>query len=193
VDQSNTQVNSDLVTALSRGSEEALKQLFDLLGPRVFNYCRKLVHRQEDAEELLQDIFLKIWQFREKIDPGKNFEVLLFTIARNHIINFARKRVSYSLTGTGDLKAYDRPVENEDYRFDLEAVYQQYNKVMMQLSARSREVFVLSREQGLSNKEIAGKLGISVRTVESHISSAIRLLRRELKDAYILLVLFLFQ
>lgn len=193
MNSSNTPVSSDLVAALSRSSEEALKELFDLLGSRVFHYCKKLVHRQEDAEELLQDIFLKIWQYRGKIDSTKNFEVFLFTVARNHIINFARKRVSYCLTETGSLEAYDRPAENDVYVFNTEALYKQYHQVMSRLSARNRQVFVLSREQGLSNKEIARDLGISVRTVESHISSAIRLLRKELKDHYILLVLFVFQ
>lgn len=147
-----------------------------------------------DAEELLQDVFLKLWQFREKLDTSTNFEAFVFTITRNSILNFARKQVGYELTVTGNLEetiptaaAWDRP------RSNYAEIYREYLRVLEQADEKRREVFRLSREEGLTHRQISEKLHIPVRTVEFYIAGMLKLLRRELKDNYILLVLFLFR
>lgn len=180
-----------LIPDLCNGSEQALKDIFDLFGKKVFNYCRKMVGNQEDAEELLQDVFLKIWQFRQQIDITANFEAFLFTVTRNHLLNFARKKAA-SVISVGVEMEENIPVYAEAHqKINYKQVYQQYRQVLEKLGPKSREVFVLSREHQLTNKEIAQKMGISVRTVETHVSNALSVLRGELKDAYLILLLFI--
>lgn len=185
-------ISAALVSDLKSGNEEALKEILELLGPKVLNYCKKKGLGAPDAEELLQDVFLKLWQFRNKLDTSTNFEAFIFTITRNTVLNFARKQVGYELTATGVLE--EGSVGSWDvHRSSYEEVYREYLRILNQADDNRREIFRLSREEDLSHKQIAEKLGISVRTVEFHISGMLRSLRAELKDGYILLVLFLFR
>jgi RNA polymerase sigma-70 factor (ECF subfamily) len=187
----NINISPALVLRLKGGEEHALREIFALLGPKVFNYCKKQVNNEEDAEELLQDIFLKIWQFRDKLDPSAGFEIILFTIARNHIINFARKRIGYTLTPSGELEPYENRSTEGDRNIAFQKIERQYQQVLEKLPPKRREIFEMSREHGLSNKEISAKMGISIRTVETHVSHVLSIMRNEFKDTYIFLVLFL--
>jgi RNA polymerase sigma-70 factor (ECF subfamily) len=181
-----------LIVNLCHGSEQAFRDLFDLLGKKVFHYCVKKVGNPEDAEELLHDVFLKIWQFRENIDPSANFEIFLFTVARNHILNFARNRAAGTIQNTDALSEQIYSIDETHHAINYKDTYLQYQQVLATLGSKSRQVFELSREQGLSNKEIAGKMDISVRTVEKHVSNVLSIMRTELKEVYILAVIFLF-
>lgn len=180
-----------LLLRFRNGEEEALRSLLDLLGPKVLGYCRKKVGNDEDAEELLLDIFLKLWHFREKLDMTADLQVLLFTIARNHILNFIRQKATRQLATIAPEDAFQQPEEHLSHRLDYNELYRQYQLVLQKLGDKQRAVFRMSREEGLSHREIADKLGISVRTVEAHIHSSLKVIRTELKDTYILLVLLL--
>ena len=147
----------------------------------------------QDAEELLQDVFFKVWQFREKLDVSLHIESLIFTIARNAILNFARKQVGYELSRDGNLEDSPAFAAWDIHRSSYNEIYREYCRVLEYATDKGREVFRLSREEGLSHKQIAAKLNISVRTVEFHISGTLKILRAEFKDSYILLVLFLFR
>lgn len=178
-----------LVTELSNGSEKAFRELFDHFGKKVFHYSLKMVKNTEDAEELLHDVFLKIWQFKEQIDPKENFEIFLFTVARNHLLNFARKRLHTVSASPDQLMAIIEP--QQEYQLTYKELYRQYRLVLEQMGPKSRQVFELSREHGLSNKDIAQRMGISVRTVETHISNVLSVMKGELKDAFVVLTIFL--
>lgn len=147
-----------------------------------------------DAEEILQDVFLKLWQFRENLDISTNFEAFVFTVTRNTLLNFARKQVGYELSATGNLEDI-MPGHSawDNHHISYKEIYQQYLHILEQADDRRREVFRLSREEGLSHRQIAEKLNIPVRTVEFYISGMLKVLRTELKDSYILLTLFLFR
>lgn len=176
---------------IKNGNEKALQELIRQIGPKLFNYCLKHTGRREDAEELTQDILLKLWRFRDRIDSAVNIEVFLFIVARNHLLNFARKKTGYILTPGGELEQLDHPVEDHQ-RIDYQALLAQYQRVMDNLGAKRREVFRLSREQGLTNKEISERLGISIRTVETHVSHVLAIMRQEFKDTYVLLAFLYF-
>lgn len=179
---------------LKAGNEDALKKLLELFGPKLLNYCKKQGISVSDAEELLQDVFLKLWQFREKLDLSTNFEAFVFTVTRNALLNFARKQVGYELTSSGDLEGIAPFFAAWDPdRISYAEVYRQYQRVLERVEDKRREAFRLSREEGLSHRQIAEKLNISVRTVEFYISATLKLLRTELKESYILLVLILFR
>lgn len=179
----------DFMHRFKQGEEEALSQLLRLLGPKVLGYCKKKTGNDEDAEELVLDIFLKLWHFRDRIDPDSNPEALLFTIARNHIINFIRNKAVRQLKTASAAEAELHPENSIICKLDYAELYRQYQQVLDKLGDKQRTVFRLSREEGLSHREIAERMGISIRTVEAHIHSCLKVLRTELKDAYVLLAL----
>lgn len=180
-----------LLLRLRHGEEDALRSLLDLLGPKVLAYCKKKVGNDEDAEELLLDIFLKLWHFREKIDQTADVQVLLFTIARNHILNFIRQKATRQLATIAPAETISQQEDAVRQRMDYNELFSQYQQVLEKLGEKQRAVFRMSREEGLSHREIADKLGISIRTVEAHIHSSLKTIRTEFKDAYILIVLLL--
>ncbi|WP_343745293.1 RNA polymerase sigma-70 factor [Chitinophaga sp.] len=193
MDNTTNLISPKLLQRLRHGEEDALRSLLDLLGPKVLAYCKKKVGNEEDAEELLLDIFLKLWRFREKIDLTADVQVLLFTIARNHILNFIRNKATRQLATIAPEEVLPQQDDHIRQRMDYNELFNQYQQVLEKLGEKQRAVFRMSREEGLSHREIADKLGISVRTVEAHIHSSLKTIRTELKDAYILIVLLLIQ
>lgn len=185
-------IKSILVTELCNGSEIAFRKIFDQYKIKVFHYCLKMVRNPVDAEELLHDVFLKVWQFRSRIDPAINFEIFLFTIARNHLLNFVRKKIPVTTVPPDQLIQHTHLFHEED-QLNYKEIYAQYRLVLQSLSPKSRQAFELSREYGLSNKEIARQMNVSVRTAETHVSNALSVLRGELKDTFILLMILLSQ
>ncbi|MEZ2444150.1 RNA polymerase sigma factor [Chitinophaga sp. RCC_12] len=192
MDNTTILISPFLLRRFREGDEEALRSLLDLLGPRVLGYCRKKVGIEEDAEELLLDIFLKLWHFRAKLDETADIQVLLFTIARNHILNFIRNKVSRRLMTTDPEHALLQPADSILHRLDYNELYKQYQGVLDSLGDKQQAVFRMSREEGLSHREIADKLGISIRTVEAHIHSSLKVIKAELRDSYILLLILFF-
>jgi RNA polymerase sigma-70 factor (ECF subfamily) len=169
-------IDPELVVGLKNNSETAFRQIFDLLGDKVYNYCRKVTGNLQEAEELLQDIFFKVWQFRARIDPRENFEVLLFTIARNHLLNHLRKKAGVPVLPT--------PLDPEFFfPLEFQEIYLQYTKILENLAPRTREIFELSRETELTNKQIAEHFLISTKAVEFHITKALKIIRNQLDKA----------
>lgn len=193
MDNTTNLISPKLLQRLRHGEEDALRSLLDLLGPKVLAYCKKKVGNEEDAEELLLDIFLKLWHFREKIDQTADVQVLLFTIARNHLLNFIRNKATRQLATIEPAETLPQQEDHIRQRMDYNELFSQYQQVLEKLGEKQRAVFRMSREEGLSHREIADKLGISIRTVEAHIHSSLKTIRTELKDAYILIVLLLIQ
>jgi RNA polymerase sigma-70 factor (ECF subfamily) len=184
-------IDPELVVGLNNNSEKAFRQIFDLLGNKVYNYCRKVAGNPQEAEELLQDIFFKVWQFRARIDSRENFEILLFTIARNHLLNHLRKKTgvsvvstveaSGSVSGQQDLSDQLAPVVY--FPSEFQEIYQQYRKVLDSLGSRTKEIFELSRDYEFTNKQIAEHFVISTKAVEFHITKALKIIRNKLDKA----------
>jgi len=122
-------IDPELVVGLKNNSETAFRQIFDLLGDKVYNYCRKVTGDIQEAEELLQDIFFKVWQFRARIDPRENFEVLLFTIARNHLLNHLRKKAGVPVLPVSLAPEFFFPLEFQEIYLQLDIAFDHVRNV----------------------------------------------------------------
>ncbi len=173
----NPEFEKDLILKLNRGDPMAFSHLFSLYKNQVFYYCMRYVKEKEIAEDLTQDVFLTIWDKRKIIDPETPFSAFLYTITRNLIFDTfrsleARSRLYRTLLAHA--VDYTEEVEKKLEEKNIRELLQQ---ALKGLTERQREVFLLSREKGLSHKEIALKLDISLYTVQDHIKDALERIR----------------
>lgn len=167
-----------LVKRLKRSDKKAFDRLYRKYEEKLYAFAYKLTRSHEEAKEIVQYTFLKIWEKRSTIDEEKNFEAFLFTIARNKVYNKARKRTyahAYEnyLKNKLSHKQNNGTEESLQYRETWEII----KNAIEQLPPRRKEVFTMSRINGLSNKEIANLTDTSVSNIENHINKALKLLR----------------
>lgn len=174
--------DSELARNINAGNKNAYKELFDRYAPRVFQFSLSYLKNKSDAEELVQDVFLKIWENRESLDQSKNFKSFIFKIAVNAIYDFIRhKNIENAFS---DFTKNNSEIgTNETWHSVIfEDMQQNLQKLVVQLPEQQQKIFQLSKIEGLSNDEIATRLNISKRTVENHIYRAVSFLKEHFKN-----------
>jgi RNA polymerase sigma-70 factor (ECF subfamily) len=160
-----------LIKQLNNGSEKAFDQIYRIFSPRVFSFALSLLQDKQEAEEIVQDVFIKIWNKREELSLSGSFESYLLTISKNIVLNTIRK-ADYHRGYLKHKQNYPEPapqLEEEINCRELETIYQ---KAIEKLSPRKREIFILNQRHSFSYDEIAQKLDISVKTVRNQMDSA---------------------
>lgn len=181
---------TDWIIALKEGNLQAFNELFERYGKRLYHFSIGYLKSIENAEEIVQEVFMKIWDNRLELSAQKSIESYLFTIARNGILNTIRKSKSEQ-TYLNYVKI--NPGKNVllDEELNFNELEKAYHEAIEQLSPRRKEIFLLSREQALSNAEIAEKMSVSVKTVENQMTSAISEIRRNLRSLGFSWIIFL--
>lgn len=169
----------ELITSLKMGDEDAFTALYKIYWPKVHNFSRLYLTSVSEVEEIVQEVFVKVWEARLFLKEDESFKGLLFIITRNIIFNQFRKSFNENAYKTTVLNSanteYD--IENEMEASDLQAYI---TTLISELPPRQKEIFKMSREQHLSYKEISLRLNISEKTVERHINEALKYLRRNI-------------
>ena len=177
-----------LVRDLSKGSMVAFNLLYKTYSKRLYRFAWRYLRSEKEAEELVQEVFAIIWEKRDTLNQELSFKSFLFTIAFNIIRKHFRskaqlaKYLTTGLPGDTDFQSAD------DTNF--QSLYQYLLKLIDQLPERRREVFVKSRLEGLPNRKIADDMKISLKTVENHLSDAMRFLREHLNRESLPVILF---
>lgn len=176
--------DTEALLKLAEGNLSAYRFLFDHHFTDLCNFVLIYLHSKELSEEVALEIFTYIWEKRDTLEIRTTFKSYLFAAAKNKAISHYRKAqisVFTSLESSdhlgSDLSESSEYMETKELRELIEAAI---NK----LPEKSREVYRLAWEENLSHKEIAGQLGITPKTVENHISIALRKLRESLKPYY---------
>ena len=166
-----------LVLQLKEGNENAFTALYQTYWAKVYNFSRLYLTSSTEVEEVVQDVFVKVWEARIFIKENENFKGFLFIITRNIIFNQFRKSFNENAYKLAILKSSSETygIEEEMEASDLQSYI---NKLIEELPPRQREVFQMSRDQHLSYKEIAQQLDITEKTVERHINEALKFLRK---------------
>ena len=182
--------DSDWILALKQGDIRAFNELFDRYGKRLYRFSVTYLKSAADAEDIVQEVFMKIWNNRQELSVEKSFEAYLFTIAKNGILNTIRKSKSEeTYLNYAKLHPGKNILLDEELNFkELENAYQ---NAIDQLSPRRKEIYQLSKVQFFSNAQIADKLNISVKTVENQMTSAISEIRNNLRSLGFSAIIFL--
>ena len=168
-----------LIAAVRSGEDRAFDALFKRWYPQVYKFLLSLVKENALAEDLAQGVFMKVWLFRERLDPSKSLKNYLFVLSRNAALDVFKSKRHLLMTDTAVPPEKTAPEKTEH-----KAEYGETNREILHLvdnmPAQRRQIFRMSRYQQLSSEEIAQKTGLSVRTVEKHIQLALQDLRKSL-------------
>jgi RNA polymerase sigma-70 factor (ECF subfamily) len=176
---------SVLLRQLAEGNEEAFRKLFLAYKDKLYTYICKLSGSAETAEDMVHDVFLKLWEKREALPDIDNLNAYLYQISRNKSINLFRRMAKETLilSEIGRDEGIPGSLEGENRLIHAD-VLASIREAVDKLTPQQRQVFLLSRQNGLKINEIARKLGITERTVTNHMSQALRFLREELSRQY---------
>lgn len=183
---------TDLLARITEGDGKAFGVLFHHYRDRIYSYAYHLCGNSAQADELVQDVFLKVWINREKIPHVLHFDHWLITIARNQVFDLLKKmakETSLRRQIANLLSAEGNPVEDRILSRENE---EQLQRALDQLSPRQKLIFTLSRNQGMKHEEIASRLHISRHTVKTHLVQALKTLRDTLHFQSDRLLLFIF-
>ena len=181
----------DLLLRIKKGDEVAFEVVFYRYKGKLYDFIKRSLPADDDVESIVQDIFTKLWIKRKELDPSKSLNAFLYTMARNEVFGHLRKRLvrrkyledlSFSLSESS--KITEQQIEYEELRLLV-------TQLIGLMPEKRREIFILSRNEGLSYKEIATQLGISENTVDSQIRKALAYLKENLRRKLALLLFFI--
>ena len=182
---------SKLNRKLQEGDAQSFSRLFKETHPRMMVYCRLFVKNEKDAQDLVQECFMRLWRDRKKIDPNKSVESLLFVSLRNRCLNYLKDqgRYAFSTMEDGVLPNEVQYLYQLDFTEKRELSLEEQlivalKKAIEELPERKREVLKKNKIEGLKQKQIAEELGISIKTVEKHIQEAKQELRIKLEKEF---------
>lgn len=183
--------NKELLILLKKGDLIAFDSIYAMYSKRLYGFVFRYIKQKEDAESIIQEVFLKIWETKNQIDIYSSFDSFIFTVAYNTTISLIRKRINEQkyydrLKLQQQITDTDQIIEEIHYR----EINAQIKSLIEQLTPRQNEIFRLSREEGLTHEEIAKKLGISVNTVKNHLVSALAFLKSNIDKDLIINFLF---
>ncbi|HUX58735.1 MAG TPA: RNA polymerase sigma-70 factor [Bacteroidales bacterium] len=181
-----------LALRIKLGDELAFEILFHRYFIRLCSFANKFLNDPDQAQEIVQESFVKIWENRKDIDPEDSLKSYLFQIVKNLSLNkLRRKKVESKYIEIYKLVYIERQEFSAEESLLSKELEENIANAIKKLPAKCRIVFELSRIEGLKYREIADNLHISVKTVESQMSKALRFLRIELSDYLNLLLIAL--
>jgi RNA polymerase sigma-70 factor (ECF subfamily) len=180
----------EYVEALQKGSREAFDNLFRKYAERVYAFTLGITRQPFAAEEITQIVFLKVWEKHSGINSHFSFKSFLFSVTYHEIVSWLRKENSEKRKHAGFTSKADYSSRETEISIEFHSLESLMARIIDNFPERRRQVFKLSREKCLTNEEIASKLDISVKTVESHITSALNTLREQLSKYSLVGILF---
>lgn len=178
----------DLTISDNAQSNQAFTRIYNSYYPKVYHFAKLYASTENDVAEIVQDVFIKLWEKRHTLSEEKGLEGLLFIMTRNLIFNAGRSKTRESIFKMTILRAMEA---TESYSMEDDLIAQDLKKyideLIAQLPPRQREIFIMSREQQLSYREIAEHFNITEKAVERHIYLALKFLKKNIVNLLVIL------
>lgn len=179
-----------LAQGIKCGEKLAFKQLYEKYAPRIYRFSHSYLKNECDSEELVQNVFVKIWEKRCTLDTSQNIKAFVFKIAVNTIYDFIRrKNIEHAFADYARLN-YKADENFTWHTVIYDEMVQKLQGLIAQLPKQQQKIVQLSKMEGLANEEIANRLQLSKRTVENHLYRALSFLKKHLKGDSLLALLF---
>ena len=180
----------ELVERLQKGDVEAFDLIYEKYSGKLYAFGLKYLKSTEEAEELVQSVFLKLWENYKILKKELSFKSYLFTIAYNDICKLFRKR-NYRLKFIDDTLYENSQFSSEiEEGIDYHSVLEQVELIVNKLPEKQKTIFLKRRKEGKSTKEIAEEVGLSLGTVDNYISESLKFIRRRLGNENLPVLLF---
>jgi RNA polymerase sigma-70 factor, ECF subfamily len=169
------------ILSLSNGNKKAFDWIYDQYSEFLYNFVFGFLKNKEESEEVVQEVFIKIWTTRTQLNPEKSIKSFIFTLAKNMVFN-KLKKMEVEEKHRNSLKNTSLNIANDiEENINFEELTAVYHNAINNLPTKRREIYLLNREEELSYKEIAMMLHISVNTVKDQISKALKEIRKIVK------------
>ncbi len=175
-------IEKEVFIAINQGDESSFEQLFRAFYPRLCAYARTILSDNEEAEEIVQTLFCRLWEQRATLEVTTSVQAYLFRAVRNASLNQIKKVQIRDAYKTMNLEEINQNPEVQTDLATTEELRQRIEKAIGDLPEQCRLIFKMSRFEELKYREIADSLGISVKTVENQMGKALKTLRFKLAD-----------
>ncbi|SDH40749.1 RNA polymerase sigma-70 factor [Chitinophaga filiformis] len=169
--------DKELVVMLQAGDNDAFTELYNRYKKPLIIHSYKKTGDLEDAKEIVQEVFSTLWSQREQLPPILHVSAYLYTMVRNKVLNYIEHKQVEARYALNFQNFMDEGYNASDIQIREKELQQMIDKEIAALPPKMREVFILSRKEHLSHKEIAERLNISEFTVKNHIKGALKILR----------------
>ena len=183
--------NEKLINRFIDGDKTAINDLYAEYSPRLYRFAMAYLKSESEVLDIVQEVFVNVWMNRNKLKKDSNLDAYLFTVAKNTIVSVFRKKLSEKdyLEHLKN-KSITNSIDTES-QFNYNQLSDKLNDLVEQLPPQRKKIYQLSKEQGLANKTIAAELGISIKTVEDHLSKASKFIKKNLTEYGFLALLFI--
>lgn len=184
--------NSDdqLILGLKSGNILVFNQIFEVYSSKLFLFAKAYLGSAEDSEELVQEVFTLLWEKRAQLKTGFSFKSYIFTIAFNIIKKHFKQKARFKKFAQEEL--LNEATSEQSQEIDYHSLKNYILELAGTLPAKRREVFMKSRFEGLSNKEIAEELGLTKKTIENHLNLALKEIKSKMEKGKLPVILFYF-
>lgn len=186
-------IDGKLIARFRNGDIEAFRKIYESFCEPLYRFAYSYLKDSFEAEEIVQDVFLKVWEKRDEADEQKSFKSYLYRITVNRVFNELKHRVVKQKYEQHALNFDEITGETPESSIQFQELNKKIEHLLNQLPEQQRNIFIMSRWKGLSNTEIAESLSLSIRTVENQIYRASKFIKLHLNDDYpivILLIIF---
>lgn len=183
---------NDLLLALRAGNAAAFSHIYEKYAPILIDYAAERLQSLDEAHDMIHDLFVQLWEKKEQLEIKHSFKAFLFVCLKRRMVDHYRKN-SYKRLYAERLQTLSTIISYApDSYLEAKETQRLIDSSLLEMPSKVREIYLLSREEHLSNKEIASRLQISEQTVKNQLYTAMSILRREFRRIAIFILPFIF-